>query len=79
MKFVVDDCVDEVLGDTQLSGNVILRYSSVCHDDVMDFGNGVLCGDGDWPSRSLPDSPCHVCIHQPTSSPCCMKGHSPLV
>ena len=44
MKFVVD----VVLGDTQLNGNVILRYSSVYHDDVMNLGNGLLCGDGDW-------------------------------
>ena len=49
--FVVDDCMDVVLGDTQLSGSVILRYSSVCHDDVMNRGNGLLCGDGDWPSQ----------------------------
>ena len=51
MKFVVDDCMDAVLGDTQLSGNVTLHYSSVCHDDVMNLGNGLLCGYGDWPSR----------------------------
>ena len=50
MKFVVDDCIDAILGDTQLSGNVMLRYSSVCHDDVMNLGNGLLFGDGDWPS-----------------------------
>ena len=48
MKFVVDDCMDVVLGDTQLSGNVMFRFSSVCHDDVMNLGNGLLCGDGDW-------------------------------
>ena len=51
MKFIVDDCMDAVLGDTQLSGNVMLRYSSVCHDDVTDLGNGLLCGDCHWPSR----------------------------
>ena len=49
MKFVVDDCMDD-LGDAQLSGNVILRYLSVCHDDVMNLGNNLMCGDGDWPS-----------------------------
>ena len=50
MKFVVDDCMDAVLGDTQLRGNVILHYSSVCHVHVVNLGNGLLCGDGDWPS-----------------------------
>ena len=50
MKFVVDDCMDAVLGDTQLIGNAILRYSSVCHGDVMNLGNGLLCSDSDWPS-----------------------------
>ena len=50
MKFVVDDCMGAVLGDTQLRGNVMLRYSSVCHDDVINRGNGHLCGTGDWPS-----------------------------
>ena len=44
-KFVVDDYMEEVLEDTQLSGNVIL-----CHDDVMNHGKGFLCGDSDWPS-----------------------------
>ena len=33
--FVVDDCMDVVLRDTQLGDNVILRYSSVCHDHVI--------------------------------------------
>ena len=64
MKFVVDDCMDAVLGNTSLSGNVMLRYSSVCHDDVMNIGNGLLCGDSDLPS--------------PTSFLCCKKGHTPL-
>ena len=58
MKFVVDDCMGAwvhgcmgaVPGDTQLSGSVILHYSSVCHDDVMNLGNGFLCSDSDWPS-----------------------------
>ena len=50
MKFVVDDCMDAILEDTQLSGNVMLRYSSVCPDDVMNLGNDLMCGDGDWPS-----------------------------
>ena len=27
----------------------------------------------------LPDSPCHIWIQHPTSSPCCMKGHPSLV
>ena len=36
-----------VLGDTQLSGNVIL-----CNGDIMNLGNGLLCGDGYWPSRT---------------------------
>ena len=48
MKFFVDDCMDAVLDDTQLSDNVMLRYSFVCHDDVINLG--FLCGDGDWPS-----------------------------
>ena len=63
MKFVVDDCIDEIQGDTQLSGNVTLHYSSVCHDDVMNLGNGLLCGDGDSHSLTggrLPDYPCQV-------------------
>ena len=63
MKFVVDDCMNVFLGDTHLSGIVILRYSSVCHGDVMNRGNGLLCGDGDRPSPTgirPPDSPCHV-------------------
>ena len=47
MKFVVDDHMDAVLGDTQLSGIVMLCYSSVCHDDVMNIGNGLLSGDSD--------------------------------
>ena len=50
MKNVVDDCMDAVLGDTQLRGNVILCYSSVCHVHVVNLGNGLLCGDGGWPS-----------------------------
>ena len=50
MKFVVDACMDVVLGDTQLSHNVMLHYSSVCHDDVINLGNGLLCGDDDRPS-----------------------------
>ena len=50
MKFVVDDNMDEVLGSTQHNGCVILSYSSVCHDDVMNLGNGLLCGDGYWHS-----------------------------
>ena len=53
MKFVVDDCMDAVLGDAQLSDNIILRYSSVCYGDVMNLGNGLLCGDCDWPSRTV--------------------------
>ena len=48
----MDDCMEAVVGHTQLSGNVILSYSSVCLDDVMNLGNGLLCGDGDWPSPS---------------------------
>ena len=52
MKFVVDVCMDAVLGDIQLSGNVTVCYSSVCHDDVMNLGNGLVCGYGDWPSRT---------------------------
>ena len=44
--------MEVVIGDTQLSGNVMLHYSSVCHDDVMNLGNGLLYGDGDWPSRT---------------------------
>ena len=47
MKFVVDDCMDAVLEDTLLIGNVILCYSSVCHDNVMNLGNDILYGDGD--------------------------------
>ena len=48
LKFVVDDCMDALLRDAQLSDNVTLRYSSVCHDvDVMTLGNGLMCGDGD--------------------------------
>ena len=46
--------MDAVLGDTQLSGNVMFRYSSVCYDDVMNHGDG-LCGGSEWSSRlSLP-------------------------
>ena len=43
--------MDAVLGNTQLSGNVglIHRYSSVCHGNVINLGNGLLRGDGDWP------------------------------
>ena len=52
MKFVVGDCMDAVLGDTQLSGNSIHSYSPVCHDDVINLGNGLLYGDGDWPSST---------------------------
>ena len=42
--FVVHDCMDAVLGEAQLSGSVTLCYSSVCHDHVMNLGNGLLCG-----------------------------------
>ena len=49
MKFVADNCMDAVLGDTQLGDNVIFLHLSVCHDDVMNIGNGHLCGDSDWP------------------------------
>ena len=51
MKFVVNDDMDAFLGDTQLSDKVKLRYPSVCHDDVMNLGNGLLCGDGTWPAQ----------------------------
>ena len=40
--FVVDDCMDVVLGDPQLGVNVMLHYYSVCHDDVMNPGNGLM-------------------------------------
>ena len=53
-----------------------------CLDDVMNLANGLLCSDCDWPSPTggrLPDYHCHVWIQHPSSSPCCMKGHSPLV
>ena len=50
MKFVVGDYMDAVLGETQFNGNVMLRYSFVCHDAVMNLGSPLLCGDGDWPS-----------------------------
>ena len=63
MKFVVDDCMDAFLGDTQLNGNATLRYSSVCHDDVMNLGNG--------PEGSrFTDCTYRLIIQQPTSSPC---------
>ena len=53
MKFIVDACMNTVLGDTQLSGDeMLLHYSSVCHDDVMNLGNGLQCDDSDWPSRT---------------------------
>ena len=45
MKFIVDTYMDAFLGDAQLSDSVMLHYSSVCHDDVMNLGNG----DSDWP------------------------------
>ena len=48
----MDDCKVAVLGDAQLSGRVMLRYWTVCHDVVMNLGNGLLCGNGDWPSRT---------------------------
>ena len=50
--FVVDDCMDAVLGDIQQSDNIMLCYSSVCHNDVMNLGSSFLCGDGDWPFRT---------------------------
>ena len=61
MKFVVDDCMDAFLGETQLSGIVMLRYSSVYYDDVMNLGEGLLCGDNDWPSRTgvVFQTPCY--------------------
>ena len=39
---------------TQLNGNVlsVCYYLSVCHDDVMNLGNGLLCNDGDWLSQT---------------------------
>ena len=49
MEFVLDDWMDAVLGDTQLSGNVMLHYLSVYHDDVMNCGIGTLCGEVDRP------------------------------
>ena len=52
MTFVVDDCMDVVLGDAQLSYNVIPRYSSVCHDNVMNLVNGLMCGDCGWSSST---------------------------
>ena len=58
---------------------------SLCHDNVMNLGYDLLFGDSDWPSQRgggeghLPDSPWHIWIQHPTSSPCCMKGHSALV
>ena len=42
--------MDEVLGDKKLRGNVMLNYLSLCHDDATNLGNGLLCGDRDWPS-----------------------------
>ena len=52
VHLVVDDCKDTVLGYTQLRGKVTLHYSSVCHDDVMNLGDGLLYDDSDWPSRT---------------------------
>ena len=60
MTFVEGDCIDAVLGDTELHGSVILRYSSVCIDDVMNFGNGLLCGDGAVGRGILPWCDHHV-------------------
>ena len=57
MTFVADDCMVAVLGDAQLSGNVMFHYSSVCHDDVMNLGKGLQYGDG---RGHLPDSSFHV-------------------
>ena len=61
--YTLDDYMDAVLGDALLSGNVILHHSSVCHDDIINLGNSLLCGDGNWPSTTcglLPNYPCHV-------------------
>ena len=57
MTFVADDCMVAVLGDTQIIGNVMFNYWSLCHDDVMNLGKGLQCGDG---GGHLPDSPFHV-------------------
>ena len=45
MKFILDDCMDAVLKD--INNTPLL---SVCHDDVMHFGNGILRSDVHWPS-----------------------------
>ena len=42
--------MNAITGDAQLSGRVMLRYSSISHVDVMNLGNGLLCCDSDWPS-----------------------------
>ena len=61
MKFVVDDCMDAVLGDIQLGGNVMLCSLSICHNDVINLGKvscvetltGLL-GQGSSSRLSLP-------------------------
>ena len=63
MKYIVNDCMDAIKSDTKLIGSVMLLYSSICHDDVMNLGNGHLCGDGDLPFQTggrFPEYPCHV-------------------
>ena len=63
--------------DTLLSATVMLQYSSVCHDDVMNLGNRLLFGDGGWPQTGLVFQTLPVWIQHPTSSPYCMKGFPP--
>ena len=49
--------MDAVLGDTQFSGNVIICYSCVCHEDIMNFNNGLMCVSNVGPLRV---SSCHA-------------------
>ena len=61
--FVVDDCMDAVMRDT--NAVLLIRLS------VINLDNGLLCGEGDWPYG--------VGTSSRLSLPHCMKGCSPLV
>lgn len=56
-------CVDTILGEPQLCGNLPLCYSIICHYDVMDLANGLLCFDSDWSSWMGVTIPPPQCCH----------------
>ena len=79
MKFVVDDCMDAVLGDTQLNGSATrLSAMMILAMMILAMVSCVVTVTG-LPGRGcLPDSLSRL-NSAAYISPCCVKGNPPLV